>query len=386
MSKALFYTENFVPGGGSKYFIDIINASIPQYDEITIVSNKGGLFPQDKGRLLKPVKCIEWNTITRDQFKFKMLPKIINAYRYFIVPIIYQINKQKFKGLIELEKPDVIISCNGGYPGAESTLALIEIAANFNIQNILTIVSMPGARRRFLFFGAYDRFLDNMLNKYLNKLVMNSQLQLEAIKNNRNVNIPATFCVYNGIEDLPVSRNISSNKFVIGYTGRIDKSKGVDLLLAAAIPLMKQMPELHLLIVGDGPALNELIEKVSSEEVKERITFAGYVADISSYYSGMDLYVFPSHWEGVPYAILEAMRAGLPVISTNVGGIPEVVRDGKEGILIPPNNVELLRNEIQRMISDPEKRSLYASNARNRYKKVFSIDKMHEDFLKVLKA
>ena len=364
MSKALFYTENFVPGGGSKYFIDIINASIPQYDEITIVSNKGGLFPQDKGRLLKPVKCIEWNTITRDQFKFKMLPKIINAYRYFIVPIIYQLNKQKFKRLIELEKPDVIISCNGGYPGAESTLALIEIAANFNIQNILTIVSMPGARRRFLFFGAYDRFLDNMLNKYLNKIVMNSQLQLEAIK----------------------SRNISSNKFVIGYTGRIDKSKGVDLLLAAAIPLMKQMPELHLLIVGDGPALNELIEKVSSEEVKERITFAGYVADISSYYSGMDLYVFPSHWEGVPYAILEAMRAGLPVISTNVGGIPEVVRDGKEGILIPPNNVELLRNEIQRMISDPEKRSLYASNARNRYKKVFSIDKMHEDFLKVLKA
>lgn len=232
----------------------------------------------------------------------------------------------------------MIISCNGGYPGAESTLALIEIAANFNIQNILTIVSMPGAPRRFLFFGAYDRFLDNMLNKYLNKLVMNSQLQLEAIKNNRNVNIPATFCVYNGIEDLPVSRNISSNKFVIGYTGRIDKSKGVDLLLAAAIPLMKQMPELHLLIVGDGPALNELIEKVSSEEVKERITFAGYVADISSYYSGMDLYVFPSHWEGCPLCSIRSNACRTSGYIDQCGWDPEAVRDGKEGILIPPNN------------------------------------------------
>ena len=59
MSKAIFYTENFVPGGGNKYFIDIINAALTHFDEIIVMSNRGGVFPEDKARLLKPIKCIE---------------------------------------------------------------------------------------------------------------------------------------------------------------------------------------------------------------------------------------------------------------------------------------------------------------------------------------
>lgn len=384
MSKALFYIENYVFGGANKYFVDIINASLSVFDEIVVTYNPGGFFPEDKLRIQRPLEFRELNVVTRDQFKIAGIPKLLNAYRYFLVPLIYWVNKKKFKKILSEENPDYVIACNGGYPGAESVLAIIEVSGKMKIKNLLSIVSVPAPSRKYLFLGFYDNYLDHKMNKYCDKIVMNSHLQLQVIKDLRRIIKPAQFCVYNGVKDKNLPHKGISDKFVVGFSGRIERSKGVVVLVEAIIPLFNIHPNLQLLIVGDGPDIVYLKDKLKTLGFSDRVIFTGFVQKISSYYEQMDLYVFPSFWEGVPYAILEALRAGLPIIASNVGGIPEVIRDGIDGVLVPPGQVEYLERQIHEMIQDQSKLRMLSLNARKRFVSTFTLEKMNEAFTHAL--
>jgi glycosyltransferase involved in cell wall biosynthesis len=94
----------------------------------------------------------------------------------------------------------------------------------------------------------------------------------------------------------------------------------------------------------------------------------------------MDVYVQPSHFEGVPNAVLEAMAAGLPVVATNVGGVPEVVEDGATGIIVPPKDCSALTRGIARLLRDPELRRAMGRSSARRAASRFSMAKMVEDY------
>jgi colanic acid/amylovoran biosynthesis glycosyltransferase len=156
--------------------------------------------------------------------------------------------------------------------------------------------------------------------------------------------------------------------FVVLCVGRLTPAKGQHILLAAVATLRERGRDIHLRIVGDGVDRKSLERHVAALALESRVTFEGPIAPdrIRDFYATSDLFVLPSFAEGVPVVLMEAMSMGLPVVSTTVAGIPELIRNGQDGLLVAPSDPGLLANAIERLMDDAELRSRLALSARER--------------------
>jgi len=148
--------------------------------------------------------------------------------------------------------------------------------------------------------------------------------------------------------------NLSSRPVIV-CVGRLSPEKGHKVLLEAAHSLVLTGQEFQLLLVGDGPeraALERLRDRLA---LKDRVMFLGQRKDMDMVYAAADILVLPSFKEGVPNVVLEAMANGVAIVATRVGGVPEMVRDGKEALLVPPNDAHALRFALERMLRSPER-------------------------------
>ncbi len=144
----------------------------------------------------------------------------------------------------------------------------------------------------------------------------------------------------------------SKGRKVIASVGRLSVEKGFDDLIQAFSMLAKQRSDLVLVIVGDGECRSELESLIHSLSLSENVWITGYVEDIGCSMSLFDIYVCSSLTEGLPITILEAMRAEIPVISTAISNIPELLQMGKGGMLVEPGSPERLSAGIAKMLSD----------------------------------
>ncbi len=144
---------------------------------------------------------------------------------------------------------------------------------------------------------------------------------------------------------------------------RLTAWKGVDGL----IRVLPELPDLGLIVVGDGPARADLVRLAQRLGVDERVHFSGTVAKerVPAYLQASDLFVLNSTYEGLPHVLLEAMAAGLPVIATNAGGSGEIVEHGYNGLLIPPRDTGALQRALLRMMSSPAERTNMVRNGRD---------------------
>ena len=138
------------------------------------------------------------------------------------------------------------------------------------------------------------------------------------------------------------------------YVGRLTDGKGLFDLLDAVQFLPTN--EIHLDIVGHGPLRSSLSERISRNGLDESVSIHGHREDIPAVMASADILVLPSYREGTPRVITEARAAGLPVVSTDVAGIPEMVLDGETGYLVEPGDVDSLRNRIRDLIESPDLR------------------------------
>ncbi len=280
-------------------------------------------------------------------------------------------------------KPSLLISCNGGYPGSEASLAAVIAADILRIPSILVIMSEPRSRRGCTML--YERALDRLILSHHRQIVVNSKKQRASLVTRRQAQSDNIHVVYNGISDLELKPGITlrhvHNEFTVGVVCRLDKQKGVDDLIKAFSIIAKDH-DLRLNIIGDGPyrpTLDHLCEQLN---VSERVSFIGFKqgVELENAYKLLDLYVLPSHWEGLPYGILEAMRAGLPIIATDVGGVSEAIRHEIEGLLVPPQSPDLLKDAILRVYTDPDEAARFGRAARNRFLNLFTRDIMSDSF------
>jgi glycosyltransferase involved in cell wall biosynthesis len=148
--------------------------------------------------------------------------------------------------------------------------------------------------------------------------------------------------------------------------GRLSKEKGFPDLIAAFSHLKKASPALavRLAIVGEGLERPVIEEAVRRAGLEPHVSLVGQVKDVRPYYRAADLMVIPSLSEGSPNALLEAMAAGVPVVSTAVGGIPEIVSHGETALLVPPRDPVALANAMQQLLSDPAWGGIMAGRAR----------------------
>jgi glycosyltransferase involved in cell wall biosynthesis len=149
--------------------------------------------------------------------------------------------------------------------------------------------------------------------------------------------------------DPPLSRDearerlgLSEGKLVIGAVGRLEEQKGHAHLLAALPELRRQIPDLVVLLVGEGRQEEDLRRQVRDLGLESTVRFLGTRRDLPEIYRALDLFVHPSLWEGLPLALLKAMGAGLPVVATRVSGCREAVADGVNGCLVAPGDPEAL--------------------------------------------
>jgi glycosyltransferase involved in cell wall biosynthesis len=155
------------------------------------------------------------------------------------------------------------------------------------------------------------------------------------------------------VEELRGTLGVPAGALVMLSVGRFSTEKAhSDLLRAAQCVQEGGAPPFRLVLVGDGPERGRLEALRRESPAADLIVFAGTTKDVSLYYEMADLFVLPSLSEGSPNALLEAMAAGLPVVATSVGGVPEIVRPGENGLLVPARNVDGLAEAISRMLAD----------------------------------
>ncbi|MEA3407267.1 MAG: glycosyltransferase [Chloroflexota bacterium] len=177
-------------------------------------------------------------------------------------------------------------------------------------------------------------------------------------------------------EKLRDAWSIQPETAIIGTVGRFVTPKGHIYLLDALASLRNQMPDIRALIIGDGPLRSSIETSVKALGLAEIVILTGTRHDIPELLSLLDLFVLPSLWEGLPIAILEAMAAGLPVVATRVGGVPEVVVDGETGLLVPPGDPDALAQAILRLLRDPDLRHRMGQAGRARVAEHFSVEQM----------
>jgi len=189
--------------------------------------------------------------------------------------------------------------------------------------------------------------------------------------------------VHNGIEDVPGAPGdraalrgelgIPGAESVIWYVGNILEHKGLRTLVDALGSIERR--EWRLLVVGSGPDREEVERRVREYGLSQQVRFLGQLppGDVRRLLPAGDMLALPSRWEGLPYVILEAMAAGLPVLSTPVYGIPEAVVQGETGLLTPPGDAGALAVSLETLLADPALRVRMGRGARARFEAMFTL-------------
>ncbi len=168
-----------------------------------------------------------------------------------------------------------------------------------------------------------------------------------------------------------------AEEFLVGHVGAFTREKGQDVAVEAALLLAEKLPKFRLLLAGDGPERSSAQIQARAREAKGRVRLLGHVDDLSGFMDSLDLFIMPSRAEGLGSAALVAMAHGLPVVATRVGGLPEIVEEGKTGWLVPPESPAALAETIAAAAGDRGRLEQLGSNARKRAHQ-FSVDIMLE--------
>ncbi len=249
---------------------------------------------------------------------------------------------------------------------------------------ILGLPNISSVRDVEVWMNPLERFLDRLTAPLSFAIYACSRAVSLFLK--EKVGIPDKYIVtiLNGIDtdayQIKVARDkklrnlgLEVDKFVVGTVSRLhEPKKGIKYLLDASHLLQKEM-DFQLLIVGEGRDEKQL--KEMAKKMGINATFLGKREDVPELLQVMDVFVLSSLYEGLPVSLLEAMASGLPVVVTNVGGMPEVVVDGKTGFIVQPGRAEELSERVKELLLNKELRRRFGSEGFLRVKKEFSLDK-----------
>lgn len=232
-------------------------------------------------------------------------------------------------------------------------------------------------------------FFERVAAFYTDKIICVSQNDVELAKHHQIISTKKLLRIYNGVP-VPDSLHEQSNDKIFThliFVGRLASPKEPTRLLEAFLELpIKDRQRSHITIVGSGPMKKTLMRFIKDHQLEKYVDLIGNVphAEIAQHLEQADIFVLPTRWEGFPYTLLEAMASGLPIITTNVGGIPEAI-DGA-GILVPPSDTHALSEALRVLIENPIQRNSLGKAGRKRVQLQFSQQKMCEETLHVYES
>lgn len=217
--------------------------------------------------------------------------------------------------------------------------------------------------------------------RFAHRIVANSpaaarQLETEGTSPERVVVIP------NGVTVAGADRPISRGRPVttILTVANLRSEKAHEVLLAAAAELRPRHPYLRYLIAGDGPRRAELRALASSLGLDAQVSFLGHREDVPALLADADLFVLPSRSEAFPNGAIEAMAAGLPVVASRVGGLVDLIDEGRTGLLVEPDDARALAAAIESLVLSPVRGEMLGASARDEVTRRYSFDRMVRGF------
>jgi len=224
------------------------------------------------------------------------------------------------------------------------------------------------------------------LNSSAYYVVLTNYMKKLAVK--AGVNPNRIFLIPNFVEDRFYKVNPLLDDGNILFVGTLKYDKGVDILAKAFVEVAKRIQESKLILVGSGPLEPILRRYVAAKGINRRVVFAGKVPyeEVHKYFELGSVFVLPSPVrEGMSNSLLQAMAAGLPVIATDIGGMNEVIINGENGLLVPPNDSKTLANTILTILKDKNLRHSLHVNAKETAKN-YRIDKIAWKYFHLFKS
>lgn len=176
-----------------------------------------------------------------------------------------------------------------------------------------------------------------------------------------------------------VTKPLGASDLWIGTVAELHPVKGLLFGIDAIALLVEQYPNLHYFIIGEGDQRETIEKQIAKRRLESNVFLAGFVDNAKSYMNAFDIFILPSLSEAFGYCLVEAGLVGLPVIATNVGGIPEVVDEA--GIIVPSKNGRALADALKKLIDSPELRASYAAQLHERALTEFKVERMNEQTL-----
>jgi glycosyltransferase involved in cell wall biosynthesis len=170
---------------------------------------------------------------------------------------------------------------------------------------------------------------------------------------------------------------------IVGAAGRLSPEKGFDRLIDAAAVVTRAGPDTGFVVFGDGPLRGALAERIAVRGLQDRFILAGFRTDLERFLPQLDLGVLSSLTEGLPVVLLEILAAGVPAVSTAVGGTPEVIEDGVHGYLVPAGDPEALARRILDALKDEEARRAMGERGRQRVREHFTFATQSVEYLRL---
>ena len=173
-------------------------------------------------------------------------------------------------------------------------------------------------------------------------------------------------------------------KWIVGAAGRLSREKGMDQFVESAALVHARLPETGFVIFGDGPQREMLTRRIAELGLQGTVVLAGFRDDVGKFLPHLDLAVLPSFTEGLPVILLEEAAAGLPIVATTVGGVPEVINDGVTGRLVPPGNPQALADRIVETLNDAPGRKAMGEAVREIVRHEYSFALQAERWMQLL--
>jgi glycosyltransferase involved in cell wall biosynthesis len=230
------------------------------------------------------------------------------------------------------------------------------------------------------------RWAERLTARFADRIITVSEYDHQLALRYRVVSAGKLVTVHNGMPDIPPWLRARPERDPVRLVtiARLQPQKDHTTLLRALAQLQSEAWTLDM--IGDGPLRADATALANDLGIGHRVRFLGARRDIAEQLAEHELFLLISHWEGFPRSILEAMRAGLPVVASDVGGVRESVTDGETGFVVPPNDVEAVRARVALLLANPGIRSRLGAAGRRRYERHFTFDHMLRETIAVYSA
>lgn len=270
-----------------------------------------------------------------------------------------------------------IIHSHGGVGGFYGRLMKKH---NPNIRSVHTIHGIHYLNIDSFLMKNASKSIEQYLVQFTDKTICVSHSDYTTAISNRIADESKTVVIQNGIDiskyvnegkNPPIMDELGLTKenFIIGNVSRFDVQKNQKLIIQASYYLVKKYPEMRFVLVGDGKLLKQMKQYAKESNLSDVVIFAGEKENLHDYYSIFDVFVLPSLWEGMPYALLEAMASKIPVICSNIPNHLEIIKNNYSALTVNPHLMDDFFHKISLLYQNEELRCKLFVNAYNEVQK-----------------